>query len=145
MILNKIYQTPLLLSIYKVCKYVIHYTTKTSELYRLCNHPYNTQDEKDKEVSKDIVFRIDQSIYYSKQLVDEKVQLKNNNCQVSQVLQSILAKKQFPTTTSEPAQVLNHSLVCIFESNCVLNEIEKNITTKYNVDDEFHEERLLQV
>lgn len=36
-ILNRIYQTPLLLSAYKVLKYVIHVTTQTSELYRLCN------------------------------------------------------------------------------------------------------------
>lgn len=36
-ILNRIYQTPLLLSAYKALKYVIHATTQTSELYRLCN------------------------------------------------------------------------------------------------------------
>lgn len=144
-ILNKIYQTPLLLSIYRAYKYIVHYTTNTSEIYRLCNYAAATNNEKEIRVSKDIMFRIDQSIQHSKQLLDEKIQLKSNTCQVSQVLESIMVKKQFPTIHDRPAQVLNLSLTCIHESHRVLDDIEKNITIKYNPDDKSHEERLIQV
>jgi hypothetical protein len=68
-ILNRIYQTPILLTAYKALKYIIHATTNTSEIYRLCNSTIansqldTTSNEKEQDivieyVSKDIIYRI---------------------------------------------------------------------------------------
>lgn len=73
LILERIYQTPLLLSAYKALKYIIHATTQTSEIYRLCNstlmpNQINNEKEKDEDivieyVSKNIIYRIGKLIY----------------------------------------------------------------------------------
>lgn len=172
-ILNRIYQTPLLLSAYKALKYVIHATTQTSELYRLCNSTIvNSQletntvesstimnaetstvevEEKTKDymviehVTKDIVYRIDRSIQYSTQLEEEKQQLKQLECEIDDISRSIITKKQFPTVNIYASQVLSWSLNRIFEANQVLNHIEQNIATKYDITNPEHEEKLVKL
>ena len=37
LVLNRIYQSPFLLAVYKFYKSCVHFTTMTSELYRICN------------------------------------------------------------------------------------------------------------
>lgn len=162
-ILSRIYQTPLLLSAYKAVKYIIRVSTSTSELYRLCNSTiatsrqleYEGTDEKESlmtdtesiSVPKDIVYRIDKSIFYSKQLVQEKRQLTETHCQLNNVLQAIVTKKQFPRTSIDTpaAHVLAKSLDRIHQSNVLLNTIEELVKTKYDAANDLHEEKLLKV
>lgn len=162
-ILSKIYQTPILLSAYKAFKYLIRVSTQTSEIYRLCNSTiitstqleYEGTEEKENlvtdidsiSVPNDIVFRIDKSIFYSKQLVQEKLQLAEANCQINNVLKAIVTKKQFPRQSidSPAAHVLAKSLERIFQSNLLLNTIEELVSTKYDSSNDLHEEKLLQV
>jgi hypothetical protein len=155
-ILNRIYQTPLLLSAYKVLKYLIHATTQTSEIYRLCNSTIVTsrqliEDEKEEQeiiiesVSKDIIYRIDRSIYYSTQLSAEKQQLSSSNCQINAISKSIALKKQFLSTNEPAIQVLSFSLNRIYESNQLLQEIEFQVTTKYDTANTQHEAKLIEL
>ncbi|KAK4521156.1 Cleavage stimulation factor 50 kDa subunit [Mucor velutinosus] len=162
-ILSRIYQTPLLLSAYKAFKYIIRVSTSTSELYRLCNSTiatsrqleYEGTDEKEHLVTdtasiavpKDIVYRIDKSIFYSKQLVQEKLQLIENDCQLNNVLEAIVTKKQFPRHSMDTpaAHVLAKSLDRIHQSNVLLNTVEGLVKTKYDATNDLHEEKLLKL
>ncbi|CEP11931.1 hypothetical protein [Parasitella parasitica] len=98
-------------------------------------------------VPKDIIFRIDKSIFYSNQLVEEKLQLTEASCQVDSVLKAILTKKRFPhrSINSLAAQVLAKSLEQIFQSNMLLNAVEGFISTKYDSSNHLHEEKLLKL
>ncbi|OAD00516.1 hypothetical protein MUCCIDRAFT_146855 [Mucor lusitanicus CBS 277.49] len=140
-ILSRIYQTPLLLSAYKAFKYIVRVSTSTSELYRLCNSTIATS------LPKDIVYRIDKSIFYSKQLVQEKLQLTETNCQLNSVLEAIVTKKQFPRQSIDTpaAHVLAKSLDRIHQSNVLLNTIEELVKTKYDAANDLHEEKLLKL
>jgi hypothetical protein len=163
LIFNRIYQTPLLLSAYKLFKYIIHISINTTEIYRLCNSTIITStqleaedtNEKDQPdinhqdvpVPKDIVYCIDRSIMFSTQLKQERLLLTQSRCTLDQVLVSIVTKKQFPRQSikTPAAQVLFNSLMRIHRSNLVLTEIEQQVTTKYDTSNSLHETRLLQV
>lgn len=160
LLLNRIYRTPILLSAYKALKYLVRVTTQTSELYRLCNSTIviysstTTQFIQEKEeqeeiiigsTSKDIIYRIDRSIFYSTKLVQEKQQLQLKDCNIQDVVKSISLKKQFPTTTTKTAatQVLGLSLQRIYEANLLLTQIESQVTTKYDSSNNQHEAKLI--
>ncbi|KAI8644111.1 ELMO/CED-12 family-domain-containing protein [Parasitella parasitica] len=162
-ILSRIYQTPILLSVYKAFKYIIRVSTATSEIYRLCNSTivtstqleYEGTEEKEDlltetysiSVPKDIIFRIDKSIFYSKQLVEEKFHLTQAGCQTNSILKAIIEKKRFPrqSTSSPAAHVLAKSLEQIFQSNMLLNTVEELVSTKYDSSNHLHEEKLLKL
>ncbi|KAI8098316.1 ELMO/CED-12 family-domain-containing protein, partial [Gilbertella persicaria] len=155
LLLNRIYHTPLLLSIYRVVKCIVRLSTGTTELYRLCNATIITQqqlenegtDEKldvqDIRVPSNIICRIDQSIYYSKQLQQEKYQLGITDCSVESILERIVYKKAFPSTRVPAAYVLKYSLIQIYQSNQVLSTVEQHVRTRYDPDNKAHEAQLL--
>lgn len=161
-ILNRIYQFPLLLSVYKGLKYVIHVTTRTSEIYRLCNIAF--VNEKEITVSKEILYRIgkryplhiynvtyknyftsaDRSIFYSSQLREEKYQLEQPGCPVQEVVTSVALKKEF-SKESLATQVLATSLNRIYDTNQVLYSIEQQVKTKYDSNNSEHEQQLMDL
>ncbi|KAI9483034.1 MAG: ELMO/CED-12 family-domain-containing protein [Benjaminiella poitrasii] len=163
LVLDRIYQTPFLLSIYKAFKYLTRLTTQTTEIYRLCNSIIVTStqlamegtEEKERlteiedaiRVPRDIIVRIDTSVRYSKELVRERQDLTQPSCSVQDVLKRIMIKKQFSSTNrkSPAARVLEYSLERIYESNQLLNDIERQVNTKYDTTNKEHEEKLLQL
>ncbi|GAA5794809.1 hypothetical protein HPULCUR_000156 [Helicostylum pulchrum] len=161
-VFHAIYQFPLLLSVYKGLKYVIHVTTRTSEIYRLCNIAF--VNEKEITVSKEILYRIgkryplhiynvtyknyftsaDRSIFYSSQLREEKYQLEQPGCPVQEVVTSVALKKEF-SKESLATQVLATSLNRIYDTNQVLYSIEQQVKTKYDSNNSEHEQQLMDL
>ncbi|KAI9320902.1 hypothetical protein BX666DRAFT_1249484 [Dichotomocladium elegans] len=127
LLLNRVYQSPILLSIYKICKSILRLTIRTTEIYRICHsaavqlgwqedleleflsdenredYPLIEASLPDSETAaaalpEHIVFRIDRSILYSKYLELERRELESISCNLNDVAENIMAKKRFPTT-----------------------------------------------
>ncbi|KAG2195497.1 hypothetical protein INT47_012041 [Mucor saturninus] len=136
LVFGHIYRSPLLLSVYKGLKYLIHITTQTSEIYRLCN--LNTGGEK-LGPSLAILYRLDQSISYSKHLVAEKRALQEPDCDLVAVTTTVSAKKCLSPAATE---VLAIGLGRIHQTNCVLYQVERQVQTQYDTNNTEHEDKL---
>ncbi|KAF7727272.1 ELMO domain-containing protein 2 [Apophysomyces ossiformis] len=166
LVLNKIYQSPLLLSVYKVYKLVVHLTSGTTEIYRVCQAAAKNlgQSYSDKEedrpllenwaenISEDVVYRIDRSILYSKHLTLERRELESSNCRIDDLIQAIITKKRFRCgsnrknqNTSIAAKVLRVCLVRIAETYRLACEINERAHTKYDSTNPLHEQKLLKL
>ncbi|KAI8373994.1 ELMO/CED-12 family-domain-containing protein [Choanephora cucurbitarum] len=133
---NRIYHSPILLAIYKGLKYITYLTTGTTEIYRLCqlsDRPNPT-----------IIYRIDQSILYSSQLREERMQLTSDQ-PLTTVFETLCHKKLFSSTQSSAAQALEYSLQRIYQSNQLLNTVEERTRTKYDSTNPEHETLLLSL
>lgn len=137
---NRIYQTPILLSVYKGLKYIIHITTQTSEIYRLCN--ITSDSTKVVTPSNAILYRLDKSIFYSTELQQEKYELEQPFCEIQAVTERISIKKKLNTSASE---ILLIGLTRIYETNQVLYTVEQQVHTKYDSSNELHEKKLLSL
>lgn len=138
LVFQRIYGSPVLLSFYKGLKYLIHITTQSSEIYRLCN--ITTTSEKVSLPSVAILYRLDQSIFYSKQLVKEKQELQEPSCDIASVSSSITLKKSLSPSASE---VLFLGLQRVHQVNQVLYKVEQQIQTKYDRENIDHEAKLV--
>ncbi|KAG0173260.1 ELMO domain-containing protein 2 [Apophysomyces sp. BC1034] len=161
LVLNKIYQSPLFLSFYKVYKLVIRLTTGTTEIYRVCQaaarqleqtHPNKEEDNRPlldnwaERIPEDVVYRIDRSILYSKQLTLERRELESSTCRIDELIRVIITKKRFPGASNSPAvQVLRICLVRITETYRLTREINERAHTKYDSTNPLHEQKLLKL
>jgi hypothetical protein len=140
-ILNKVYQTPFLLCIYKLYKYALHYITQTSELYRLCHAASLATTIDMTTVPAFTVHRIEQSIVHSSQLLQEKQRLGS-----SHTLEDILQKKFPPFALKSPAaSILGSSLNRIVATRQLAQSVREKVDTKYDSDNKEHEDKLYEL
>ncbi|KAG2172022.1 hypothetical protein INT43_001499 [Umbelopsis isabellina] len=193
LVINKIYQSPILLSLYKVFKLILRLATNSTEISRLCasavsRATYDHHWEQDSDVPQeddsdhgsayeliprestrlvqvnrglaqvidnvqngvtaDLLFRIDRSILYSKQLSIERRELELPTLHLDQVTKTILLKKQFPNGGSfdtVEAKVLQYCLKRIAETHRLVAEINTRTHTKYDGNNKAHENRLMEL
>ncbi|KAH8551779.1 ELMO/CED-12 family-domain-containing protein [Umbelopsis sp. PMI_123] len=191
LVINKIYQSPFLLSLYKLYKLILRLATNSTEISRLCSSAVarvvydqhwekdaDSQDSDEKEalnesvpqkqirtvqvnkglnqlisnvqngVTADILYRIDRSILYSKQLAIERRELELSTFRLDQVSQAILLKKQFPSGGAKDtpeAKVLQYCLQRIAETHRLVAEINTRTHTKYDSNNKAHEAKLMEL
>ncbi|CAM0138611.1 unnamed protein product [Umbelopsis sp. WA50703] len=191
LVINKIYQSPILLSLYKVFKLILRLATNSTEISRLCSSAvsratYDHHWEQDSDVhdddeqgssyeliphesarlvqvnrglaqvidnvqngvTADLLFRIDRSILYSKQLSIERRELELPTLHLDQVTRAILHKKQFPnggSTDTVEAKVLQYCLKRIAETHRLVAEINTRTHTKYDCHNKAHENKLMEL
>lgn len=193
LVINKIYQSPILLSLYKVFKLILRLATNSTEISRLCSSAvsratYDHHWEQDSDVPQednsdqgsayeliprestrlvqvnrglaqvidnvqngvtaDLLFRIDHSILYSKQLSIERRELELPTLHLDQVTKTILLKKQFPNGGSfdtVEAKVLQYCLKRIAETHRLVAEINTRTHTKYDDNNKAHESKLMEL
>lgn len=195
LVINKIYQSPVLLSVYKLYKLILRLATNSTEISRLCSSAvaravYDQHWEQDADdsqedssddnkensyellprrqsrtaqvnrglaqlidnvqnsVTADILYRIDRSILYSKQLAIERRELELATFRLDQVSQAILLKKQFPfggAKDTPEAKVLQYCLKRIAETHKLVAEINTRTHTKYDTDNKAHELLLMDL
>ncbi|KAL4213456.1 ELMO/CED-12 family-domain-containing protein [Rhizopus microsporus] len=131
-LLNRVYQSPILLSLYKWFKCIYGQVSYTTEISRLLYTP----------LSPFKLYRIDKSISYSNVLMEENFQLKESNCDIDSIKDSIIQKKRVPVDLQ--VNLLN-ALQVIYASNQLLNSINDSISTKYDSNNKEHEDKLLQL
>ncbi|KAI8974975.1 ELMO/CED-12 family-domain-containing protein [Pilobolus umbonatus] len=138
-ILNRVYYYSPLLSVYKAIKYVIHYVTETTEIYRLCSTP-------EPRVDHTIVYRIEKSILYSNQLTFESAELQRGPADINPLVESITIKKRFPVPERVSAiQVLRNSLMSISASYQLIQEVTEQASTPYDTENPTHEQKLIKL
>ncbi|ORX52822.1 hypothetical protein DM01DRAFT_1383976 [Hesseltinella vesiculosa] len=169
-LIQRIYQSPLLLSIYKAYKYIIHWSTNSSEIYRICHAtakqllppvPPNVQDDDaiplldrsvsaleqlDERLPPEVVLRIDRSIHHSTKLQAERDQMQSSDVSINALTHAIFTKKHFPGSMSSPeGQVLYVCLARIVDTWRLTREVNDQAGTKYDSTNDHHEEKLLQL
>lgn len=193
LVINKIYQSPFLLSLYKIYKLILRLATNSTEISRLCSSAvaravYDQHWERDADsqegspdemensyeliprgqtrtievnkglvqlidnvqngVTADILYRIDRSILYSKQLAIERRELELATFRLDQVSQAILLKKQFPSGGAKDtpeAKVLQYCLKRIAETHKLVASINARTHTKYDSENKAHESKLMEL
>ena len=74
--------------------------------------------------------------------MEENFQLKESNCDIDSIKDSIIQKKRVPVDLQ--VNLLN-ALQVIYASNQLLNSINDSISTKYDSNNKEHEDKLLQL
>ncbi|CAG8679864.1 1329_t:CDS:2, partial [Racocetra persica] len=103
---------------------------------------------RDAHVSVDSVYSVDRSILYSSKLVMERRALESLECDLDEITQTILYKKNFPENGSiktPSAIVLHYCLTQIRASYNLANEINDRATTKFDSNNKLHEKKLLEL
>ncbi|RIB15233.1 ELMO/CED-12 family-domain-containing protein [Gigaspora rosea] len=175
---TQLYQSRLLLLTYKFWKAVLGIYTNTTELFRICANASDeagltadwyqselTEEEtdsidsdrtpllnrgplRDASISVETVFRVDRSILYSSRLVMERRTLESLRCDLDEITQTILYKKNFPengSTKTPSAMVLHYCLTQIRDSYKLAHEINDRATTKFDSNNKQHEKKLLEL
>ncbi|ORY99858.1 ELMO/CED-12 family-domain-containing protein [Syncephalastrum racemosum] len=92
-ILDKIYASSFLLTIYRAYKRVVRVVLHTTELDRLCNEAATNAQKKRPRILGHVIYRIDQSITYSKALMPLNTQLRDGPA-LDGVIAQIATRKQ---------------------------------------------------
>lgn len=141
-ILNKyVYPSNIVLKIYKLIKFIIRKILNTTELVRVCRN--------DKWREARLACRIDQVIFYSDKLKDERIQLlKGTKEQINEAYNKILEKKRFPDDASHnsiEAKILLNCLLRIKETYEICHVLESRAALSYDSNNPDHETKLLKL
>ncbi|KAI9352649.1 ELMO/CED-12 family-domain-containing protein [Obelidium mucronatum] len=160
-VLSFVYSSTLLRFAYTKLKFVHRFLTSTSELLRICSvfeQRANAKDtwllgvdEKSDEshtvnANPTLVFRIDQSLLHSTQLILERRTLEANNTSpeyFNSCLDRIMAKKLFTPNTPQ-ARLLRESLATISSTFQLMHELNARAAVKYDRENKQHERKLLE-
>ncbi|KAG1464270.1 hypothetical protein G6F56_005116 [Rhizopus delemar] len=126
---NNIYQKPGVFLLYRLFKCIYGYLTETTEINRiLClpTLPYR-------------LYRLDNALYYSKELVNESRLLKQSDCNLGLVKTLIIQKKLVDYSLHDS---LTDALNSIHAAYRVLEQVNNSVLTPYDSQNKEHEEKL---
>ncbi|CAG8613291.1 2553_t:CDS:2, partial [Dentiscutata heterogama] len=162
---TQLYQSRLLLLTYKFWKAILGIYTNTTELFRICTNAADeaglTADWYQSELSEEDTVSIDSDrtpllnrgflrdapISVETVFRMERRALESSRCDLDEITQTILYKKNFPengSTKTPSAIVLHHCLTQIRDSYKLANEINDRATTKFDSNNKLHEKKLLE-
>ncbi|KAG2220480.1 hypothetical protein INT45_011484, partial [Circinella minor] len=146
--------------LYRVCNSAAHQLGWYNELEFLNNDDSELDEEQEKSplikalsseeqmvaIPPFVVYRIDRSILFSKQLDTERRNLENQSGQLDEVAEMIMIKKGFAGSKKSPVgRVLCSSLSRISETYSLTIQINERASTKYDSTNPIHEQKLLKL
>jgi len=141
LLVNAIYHSTILSSIYKIFKWFRRQRTGTTELYRSCNKVIIDKSE----ITPFVLYRIDLCLLYSSKLLVERRGLEaTKQNPLDSFIVSISKKKGFIKGTPQEL-VLEKCLSKYYNLFKLLNYIDDRAGTKYDPTDDTHEQKLLDL
>ncbi|KAI8844581.1 ELMO/CED-12 family-domain-containing protein [Chytriomyces cf. hyalinus JEL632] len=144
-IMSVICSSSILLYLYKKTKAVVRYFSHTSELLRIVSiysKPLTATDSAYVPSAHRLLYRIDQSLLYSKMLLVERRYIESDQKNTSDAyIKRILAKKLFREISPE-ATLLKQSIKIISNSFKLLHKLNELAATKYDTNSKTHEKML---
>jgi len=136
-----VYSYSFVLKVYKIIKYVFGKLSNSSELLRLC------QNDKLRETK--MTYRIDQVLFYSNKLKNERMKLLNGTKeQLDEAYEQILRKKKFyinNTEKKEEAKILMKSVLRLKETYDLQDVLTKRANIAYDSNNQEHEDKLMEL
>ncbi|KAJ3241115.1 hypothetical protein HDU81_001901 [Chytriomyces hyalinus] len=137
----------ILLYLYKKTKAVVRYLTHTSELLRIVSmysKPLTATDSAYVPSAHRLLYRIDQSLLYSKMLLVERRYIESDQKNTSDAyIGRILTKKLFREVSPE-ATLLKQSIKIISDSFKLMHKLNELAATKYDASSKTHERMLAE-
>jgi len=140
-ILDKyVYSSSFVLKIYKIIKYFMGKLSNSSELLRIC------QNDKLRETK--LTYRIDQILFYSKKIKNERMKLLNGSKeQLKEAYEEILRKKKFyynNVQRTNEARILMKCTLRLKETYELQDILTKRANIAYDSSNQEHEAKLME-
>jgi len=136
-----VYSSSFISKIYKLIKYILGKLSNSSELLRLC------KNEKLRETR--MTYRIDQVLFYSNKLKNERLKLLNGTKeQLDEAYEEILRKKKFYINEVEKRKEAQVFLKCVLrlkETYDLQDVLVKRANVAYDSSNKEHEAKLLEL